>query len=280
MTAGDADGKRRERRLPAGRKAELAAYVAANRQVTVAELAERFAVSIDTVRRDLDQLDAEGRLIRTHGGAVSTDAGAPPDQGLGVRMRMRAEEKETIGELAARLVPDGAVVVVNSGTTTLAVARHLRDHRDLTIATNSLVLPGEVSPTALRELYVFGGSVRTITQATTGPVSFRPTAAGPDMDIRADLAIIGVGAVSPDGYSTSNLADAAMMSEMMSHAARVAVVADSSKFGHRLFARVAPLGAASFLVTDASPPDDLSRALLAAEVEILTPASAAGAQRS
>ena len=274
MTSGDADGKRRERRLPAGRKAELAAYVAANRQVTVGELAERFAVSIDTVRRDLDQLDAEGRLIRTHGGAVSTDAGAPPDQGLGIRMRMRAAEKEAIAEIAARLVADGSVVIVNSGTTTLAVARQLRDHRDLTIATNSLVLPGEVSPKALRELYVFGGSVRTITQATTGPVSFRPSSGAPDVDIRADLAIIGVGAISTDGYSTSNLADAAMMSEMMSHAARVAIVADSSKFGHRLFARVAALEAASFLVTDAPPPGELLDALQAAEVEVLTPADA------
>jgi DeoR/GlpR family transcriptional regulator of sugar metabolism len=269
MAARSTDVKRKERQLPAGRKADLAAYVSAHGQVTVAELAGHFAVSIDTVRRDLDQLDAEGRLIRTHGGAVSTDLGAPPDQGLSVRMRIRTKEKDAIGAAASRLVTDGSVIIVNSGTTTLALARHLREHRDLTIATNSLVLPGELSASALRELYVFGGSVRTITQATTGPVSFRPTAGGPEMDIRADLALIAVGAVAHEGYSTSNLADAAMMAEMTTHANRVAVLADSSKFNHRLFARITALERADYLVTDAEPPADLRDALTEAGVEII-----------
>jgi DeoR/GlpR family transcriptional regulator of sugar metabolism len=276
MTSTHAEGKRKDRQLPAGRKADLAAYVAARGQVTVAELAEEFAVSIDTVRRDLDQLNTEGRLIRTHGGAVSNDVGAPPDQGLGVRLHIRVGEKDAIGAAAAALVTDGSVVFVNAGTTTMAFARHLRDHHDLTIATNSVVLPGEVAPSAVRELFLFGGSVRTVTQATTGPVSFRPTSNGPAMEVQADIAIIAVGAVSPAGYSTSNLGDSAMMFEMMQHANKIAVLADSSKFGHRLFARIGGLELADYFVTDRAPDAPLSEALAAAGDEVIV-ADRAGA---
>lgn len=266
--------KRKDRQLPAGRKSDLAAYVAAHGQVTVAGLAEEFGVSIDTVRRDLDQLSNEGRLIRTHGGAVSNDFGVPPDQGLGVRLRVRVAEKDAIGAAAATLVPDGSVVFVNAGTTTMAFARHLRDHRDLTIATNSVVFPSEVPPSAVRELFLFGGSVRTVTQATTGPVSFRPTHGGPPMDVQADLAVIAVGAVSTAGYSTSNLGDSAMMAEMIGHANKVAVLADSSKFDHRLFARIGGLEAADYFVTDRAPEGGLRDAFDAAGVEIVTPGAA------
>lgn len=260
----------RERRLPAGRKADLAAFVAESGQVTVAALSEHFGVSIDTVRRDLDQLDREGVLVRTHGGAVSVD-GPRTDRGLDVRLRMQIVEKEAIAKLAAGLVADGTVIMLNAGTTTLAVARALRDHRELTVATNNLRIPAEISPKALRDLYVFGGAVRTITQATTGPVAFTMTAGGPEVDIQCDLALIAVGAVAASGYSTSNLGDAAMMADMMQRAQRTAILADSSKMGRRLFAQVATLDRADYLITDREPEPDLADALAQAGVQVLTP---------
>ena len=136
------------RRLPAGRKAELATYVTEVGEASVAKLAQRFDVSVDTIRRDLDALDAEGHLIRTHGGAVGVTAAPKPEFGVDVRMRMQSDAKNAIAVIAAGLISDGMVLMVNAGTTTLAIARHLRDHRQLTIATNSLqlaaVLPPEV----------------------------------------------------------------------------------------------------------------------------------------
>jgi DeoR family fructose operon transcriptional repressor len=218
----------RERRLPAGRKADLAAFVAESGQVTVAALSEHFGVSIDTVRRDLDQLDTEGLVIRTHGGAVSVSSTAPKDSGLDVRLRMQVEEKEAIARRAVEIVSDGSVVMLNGGTTNLAVARNLRNHHDLTVATNNLRIPAEIPPKAYRDLYVFGGSVRSITQTTTGPVSFQVDGNGEQIAVQADLALIAVGAVSTAGYSTSNLGDAAMMAAMMDHATKVAVLADST----------------------------------------------------
>ncbi|MCL3861175.1 DeoR/GlpR family DNA-binding transcription regulator [Actinotalea sp. K2] len=259
------------RRLPAGRKAELAAYIAETGQVTVANLAERFDVSADTIRRDLDQLDAEGVLIRTHGGAISSQAVPRPDTGMDVRLRLQTSAKDQIGALAAGLVRDGATLMINAGTTTLAAARHLSEHRDLTIATNSLRLPTELHPLAFRDLYVFGGLVRVSAQGTVGAVAF-PSQSGADREIRCDLALIGVGAVNTDaGYSTSNLGEATMIREMMDRSSRVAVLADSTKFGRRLFAQIAELGHADYLVTDSPPPDELAEALRAADVEIIRP---------
>jgi DeoR family transcriptional regulator, fructose operon transcriptional repressor len=260
------------RRLPAGRKAELAAFVAEAGQVTVARLAEHFDVSTDTIRRDLDQLDSDGVLVRTHGGAVSLAAVAAPDQAIDDRMLVQASAKDRIGALAAELVENGTSLIINAGTTTLALARHLRDHRNLTITTNSLRLAQEIVPTSCRDLYVFGGAVRLSAQATIGPVSLQVAADAPDVDIQCDLALIAVGAVSVDrGYLTSSLSEAAMMSEMMDRASRVAVLADSSKFGRRLFARVADLGKADYLVTDAPPPPELMTVLKRLGIEVITP---------
>ena len=265
------DKDERQRHLPAGRKAQLAAYVADTGQVTVGELAERFGVSIDTVRRDLDQLSADGVLVRTYGGAVSLSTVSRTDRAVDQRLALQEQEKERIATLAAALVQDGSTIMINGGTTTLAIARNLGQHRDLTVATNNLLVPGALPPTAIRDIYVFGGAVRTQTLATIGPVSFRANG-GAELDISCDLALIGVGAVSAEaGYTTSNLAEAAMMQEMISRAARVAIVADSSKFGRRLFAQVSDLASADYLITDAMPPPDLRDALAASEVELITP---------
>ena len=265
------DKEDRQRRLPAGRKAQLAAHVAETGEVTVSALAERFGVSIDTIRRDLDQLSADGVLVRTYGGAVSQSTLSRVDRAVDVRLTMEEREKEKIAVLAASLVEDGSIVMINGGTTTLAVARNLRNHRDLTVATNNLLVPPALPPTAVRDVYVFGGAVRTLTLATVGPVSFR-AAGGGELDISCDLALIGVGAVSAvAGYTTSNLAEATMMREMISRATRVAILADSSKFGRRLFAQVSELGGADYLVTDSTPPPDLVDALMENDVELVTP---------
>ena len=260
------------RRLPAGRKAELASYVADAGEVTVARLAERFEVSVDTIRRDLDQLDADGHLIRTHGGAVSLSAVPRPEFGLDVRLRMQPGAKEAIGSIAAALVRDGMVLMINAGSTALAVARQLRERRELTIATNSLRLPMEIAPDSIRDLYVFGGAVRFTAQATVGPVGFSVGSSGRDTEIQSDLALIGVGAVSAQGgYWTSNLAEALMLREMMVRSDKVAILADSTKLDRRLFAQIAELEKADFLITDQSPPRALQQALERAGVEVLTP---------
>lgn len=257
------------RRLPAGRKAELAAYVDESKQVTVAQLADYFDVSADTVRRDLQELHDEGLVIRTHGGAVSVRAAGAPEKRLDDRLKLHADAKDRIGALAATLVADDSVLMLNAGTTTLAAVRHLRNHRNLTVATNNLRIPTEIQPEVLRDFYMFGGAVRLRSQATVGAVTFQVHGSR-DLQLQCDLAIVSVGAVSTEvGYSTSNVSEAVMMGEMMDRATRVAVLADSSKFGKPLFAQIAELGRATYLVTDKEPSPDLKGALDAAGVEIM-----------
>lgn len=271
-TPGVASSGENQRRLPAGRKADLAAYVAEAGEVTVVELAEHFGVSTDTVRRDLDQLDAEGVLIRTHGGAISAAASSRPDIVLDVRLKLGTRVKEQIAALAAGLVQNSSSLMINGGTTTLALARALGSRRELTIVTNNLRLPSEIAPDVVRDIYMVGGTVRLSAQTTIGPVQFAVSERRGDVDVRCDVAMIGVGAVSADaGFTTSNLAEGAMMAEMIERADTVAVLADASKFGRRLFAQVAELGAADYLVTNEEPPPDLAAALAAAGVTVLTP---------
>lgn len=255
--------------LPASRKAAVVSIVAESGQVTVQALAERLGVSSDTIRRDLDQLDGEGLVMRTRGGAVDPTRMPRLDPTLNTRIQVQPAAKERIGEIAAGLVTDGDVLLVNAGTTSLALARNLRQHRGLTIATNNLRLPAEIPPKCLRGLYVFGGDVSLVAQATIGPVAFPVTLGGRDMDIRCDLALVTVGGVSGDGYSTGNLAEASMMRSMIERASRVAILADSSKLDRRLFVQIAELGAADYFVTDREPPADLLAAMRHEGVEVL-----------
>lgn len=246
------------------------AAISADGQVTVAQLAERFGVSVDTIRRDLDQLDADGLVIRTHGGAVSPTALPKPDTGLDVRRRVQTEAKEVIGELAAGLVENGSTIMINAGTTALAVARHLRPRSGLTVATNNLLLASEIDPEVYRNLYVFGGTVRPNDYSTVGPIVFG--ASGHEVDVRCELALIAVGGLTTDGgYSTSNLAEATMMREMMQRANRVAVLIDSTKFGRKLFAQFAPLGAADYVISEAAPAPEFALALHENGVRLITP---------
>lgn len=260
------------RPLPAGRKAELAAYVSVAGQVTVPELVKHFQVSADTIRRDLDQLDKEGLVIRTHGGAMSPSSSPRVDTTMDVRLRLQADAKERIGALAATLVENDSVLMINAGTTALAVVRNLGEHRGITIATNNLMIPAEAPESAIRSLYIFGGGVNLTAQATIGPIAFPSTLGTDGLEIQCDLAIIVVGGVSiTAGYSTGNLNEAAMMNEMLSRASRVAVVADSTKIGRRLFAQVAELGRADYFVTDAMPSADFVKELAKQKVALITP---------
>jgi len=250
--------------LPAQRRAKLVEYVRGKGHATVAELAEDFAVSMDTIRRDLDLLAERRLLARTHGGAMRPEELATADTTFDSRAAVHHKAKEAIGAAAAKRISDGETLIINGGTTTLAVARSLSAVRDLTVVTNNLRLPAELPAEAVRDLYIIGGTCRIASNVTVGPIAF-PGSEG----ISADTAVIGVGGVSSDaGLSTTNLPEAQMIRQMIDACGRVIVVADSSKFGRRAFVRICGLGRMSVLVTDAQPPEDLAAALTEAEVEV------------
>src|SRR5919108_2671651 len=146
-----------ETTLPAKRRSELVHLARQRGQVTVTELAEAFDVSQDTIRRDLDYLQRRGILTRTHGGAVLPEEPAAGDHPFSQRETDHAEAKERIARVAAELVTDGETLILNGGTTTLAVARYLAGHRDLTVVTNNVLIPPALPRDAVRDVYLIGG---------------------------------------------------------------------------------------------------------------------------
>jgi len=190
---------------------------------------------------------------------------ATADTPFDSRAAVHRRSKEAIGAAAAQLISNGETLIINGGTTTLAVARALAGKQGLTVVTNNLRLPGEIPTDAVRDLYVIGGTCRIASNVTVGPVAFADT-----RGISADTAIIGVGAISTDGgLSTTNLPEAQMIRQMIDASVRTVVVADSSKFGRSAFVHICELARMSVLVADAEPPEDIASELDRADVKVL-----------
>ncbi len=249
----------RESLYPARRRAELLEFLRERGQASIHELSTEFGVSEDTVRRDVETLASQGSVDRTHGGVtISPDDRLNAVIPFGKRIDAQAAAKDAIARAAAALIDEGQSVIINGGTTTLALAKYLATKRGITVVTNNLPLPQELYSRGVREIYVLGGAYRLRSQVTIGPVSLSD-GTGKPRSIHADWAIIGVGGVSDEGTVwTSSLPEAGMMRAMMDCATKTMLLADSSKFGKREFAEVADLSPATTLITEKRP----SRSLL------------------
>lgn len=248
----------------ARRHQELLQLVEAKGQMSVDELARHFSVSDDTIRRDLQSLERRKLLLRTHGGAVSTALLVHRETPFLIRANTHADAKTRIGRAAAQLISDGETLIVNGGSTTFAFAAGLGPRRNLTIVTNNVAMLSVLPAEAIQDVYVLGGQYRMNLGSTVGSVGFSSG------NISVDTAILGVsGLTGTDGLSTTVLEEASMLARMITSARRTIVVADASKFGLNAFAHIAPLSAIDLLVTDASPPSDLSQALNQANVEVV-----------
>jgi len=131
------------------RRQEIVRQVNHSGRVSVAELAERFGVSEVTIRADLQALAARNLIVRTHGGAVPMGRGLR-ELSLADRSQQQVTEKDRIGAAGAAMVSNGDAIVLDSSSTALAIAKHLKQHRDLTILTNSLAIAHEMLEEALK----------------------------------------------------------------------------------------------------------------------------------
>ncbi len=245
--------------FPARRRAEIVDLLRHRGQSTVTELCLEFAVSEDTIRRDLDFLSTSGAISRTHGGAILAESERLNANLPFERRLAHSEAKARIGEVAAELVDEGQTVFINGGTTTLAVARSLAATRGLTVVTNNLRLPELLYSHGAREVYVLGGAFRLRSLVTIGPIAL-PDEHGQLHALHADLSIIGVGGVADNGIlSTTSLPEAGMIRSMIHASSRTIIVADSSKFGRTQFAQITRIDSTMTLVTEKQP----SAALLA-----------------
>ena len=221
-------------------------------ECTVESLAIELNVSDMTIRRDLQRLAEAGRVVRTHGGAAPAEQVLFEFQFLR-RARHQGEQKDTIGERAAALVEDGQSVMLDSGTTTLSLARHLASRRRLVVITTSIPIAATLQSAIGVETHLLGGIIRRDTPDLSGPLTEANLEA-----FHADLAFIGADAVGVEGELYNNsMSNGRMLAKMASRAGAVYVVADSSKIGRAALSRFGNAKQWAGLITDAgaSPAD-------------------------
>lgn len=226
--------------------------------VRVAELTELLDVSDMTIRRDLEQLHAEGVARKVHGGAVLPEQVAL-EPGFAVKSQLAQQAKQAIAEHAAGLVRPGAAIALSGGSTTAALARCVATLAGVTVLTNSTKVADVIMAidTAGQVTVILTGGVRTPSNALVGPVADR-TIAG----MHVDQLFLGVhGMDARAGFTTPNLAEASTNRAFVHSAREVIVLADASKWGVVGLADIGPLSLAKTVISDAALPVGARRAI-------------------
>ncbi|MFC4543309.1 HTH-type transcriptional regulator GlpR [Halosolutus amylolyticus] len=247
--------------LPKQRKREIVEVVSAENGRTVTELAEELGVSEATIRRDLQDLESDGLIERSHGGALPTSSVAE-ERTYSQKQVQNLEAKRAIGDRAAGEIHAGQVVFFDSGTTTIEVAKAAPDV-EFIAATNSPLIAMELGERG--DVKLTGGTLREQTWALVGPT-------GEQFLERTnfDTVFLGTNAIHPDaGLTTPNEDEARMKSLMVEKSQRVVLVSDGSKLGRRSFVHFADLADIDVFVTDATLPDEQREPFEAAGVDVV-----------
>jgi DeoR/GlpR family transcriptional regulator of sugar metabolism len=254
-------------RLPAGaRHARILDLVGRNGFVSVAEIAESFAVSDMTIRRDLWTLEERGMLARTHGGAVGIgrrevfDASEPT---FSSRRRQNAAAKAAIARTAAALIGVRESVGLDVGTSTLALAEEIAGRQDVAVFTGNLYAAAVLGRRNC-SVHVFGGIVRGPELSVVGSNPIKQI-----QQFCVAKLFLGVSGVTEDGFFDYSPEDTEIKRVFIEHAEQVIVLCDSSKFDHRSVSKVCDLSRPAILVTEAPPRPRLADALARAGVEIV-----------
>jgi DeoR family transcriptional regulator, aga operon transcriptional repressor len=236
-------------------------------RVTVDDLIRQFGVSAVTGRADLDRLAELGALVRSHGGAVKRE-GPEMDFPLAYKKTVHQTEKDRIGRAAAEVVQPNQIVLLDSGTTTVAVARHikLRHVRPLTVITNAIDIALELSSAPQVSVVVLGGILRPPSLSTVGPQSVQTL-----MHLNADQLFLGVDGLDPEiGLTTPDILEAQLGALMVRISKTINVVADSSKFGNRSLSVIAKMESVHRVVTDTGADPKIVAAIRSHGVEVIT----------
>ncbi|MFP4328868.1 MAG: DeoR/GlpR family DNA-binding transcription regulator [Paracoccaceae bacterium] len=222
-------------------------------RVKVEDLAERFAVSVQTIRRDLSELADAGWLERVHGGAVLRSS--VTNIGYEDRRGINEESKSAIGAACAREIPDGAALFLGIGTTTEAVAATLLHHRNLMVVTNNINVANILAANPDCEIVVSGGRLRRSDGGLVGNLTTTMLE-----QFRFDIAVIGCSAIAPDGELLDfDVQEVGVSQSIIRRARATWLVADHSKFERSAPVRVASLREVDRFFTDAALPEPLAR---------------------
>lgn len=234
------------------RQTEILNLARASGRVMVEELARRFEVSAQTIRKDLNDLCEERALTRIHGGAII--ASGVENLAYEARRFVAAEEKKAIGAAAAALIPDGCSLFINIGTTTEEVAAALTSHEDLLVITNNLNVAMLLYRFPRIEVIVAGGTVRRADGAVVGS-----TATNLIGQFKVDYAIIGASAIDEEGALLDfDYREVQAAQAIIANARSVMLVANSTKLRRSAPVRIAHIGQIQTFVTDRALPSSLA----------------------
>lgn len=233
--------------LTAQRKNLLLARLASEGRLVAATLATELGVSEDTIRRDLRELAAEGRLLRVHGGALPL---SPTHRPLADRRGMATEEKRRLAAAAARLIRPRQVIILDGGTTHAELVRALPPDLQATIVTHSPTIAAALEPFPKIEVILVGGRLYRHSMVAVGAI-----AADGFSRLHADLCLLGVTGLHPErGLTTGDAEEAAIKRQMIAQAGETVVLATSDKLGASSPFAIAPFASVGTIVvpTEAS----------------------------
>ncbi len=262
------DLRRPERRPVTLRDGLLREFVERRGFASVADIAAELGVSDITIRRDLTRLEAQGLLLRTHGGAIAA-RGVPAEAfdidepTFDARRRRNADAKDRIGAAAAGIVRAGETIGIDVGTTTLQVARHLANRSDIKVFTNN-VRAATVLAEGPAHCYLPGGQLRGKELSIYGSIAVEQL-----QRYWLDRVFLGISGVTDQGLFDYSLEDTEIKRVYIERATQVVVLCDSSKFGRLSMVQICALDGIDLLITDASPPTELRAAFEAASVEVM-----------
>lgn len=232
------------------RRVKILDILNAKGQVSVNELSKLFNVSEVTIRNDLSHLQSKGLLIKTRGGAIKSQR-VGIDQQLNEKSKLNSKEKQLIGKKASEIIKDDDTIIIDSGTTTVEVAKNLGAIKNLTVITNALNIVSQLIRDEIRVI-LLGGMLRNTSLSLIGPVAENSI-----KSFHCDKCFIGVDGIdSKHGISTPNIEEAHLNQLMIKISKEVIVVADSSKFLKRSFAFIAPITDIDVIVTDSNIPEE------------------------
>jgi len=238
------------------RQKQILSLLSQQGRLSISEIVAQFSISEATARRDLETLAAQGRAQRVHGGVIAVEH-APPELPILERENEQTDEKIRMGRAAAALVGNNETVFLGSGTTVLEIARNLRDHKNLTVITNSLPVLNTLA--GMREITVvsLGGMLRDSELSFIGHITEQSL-----VEVRADKVFMGTRGVSLEhGLTNDYLQETLTDRAILKSGREVIIVADHTKVNRVSTVLLAPLNSMHTFVTDAKADKKFVQAL-------------------
>jgi DeoR family transcriptional regulator of aga operon len=232
-------------------------------RVLVGDLSRELRISQITIRKDLDYLQTKGLIQRSHGGALRIQSSALVPT-LPEKQKQNFEEKQRIGAAALKMITEGQCIILDSGTTTTAIAQGLKRFSQLTVITNAVNIAAELAGTNF-EVILVGGTLRKNSFSLVGPLAEDNL-----HEMHADILFLGVDGFDLDvGITTPNFLESRVNRAMIRAAREVVAVCDSTKFNRRSLSRIAPVSAVHRVITDQNLPRETAEALRAQNIDLI-----------